>query len=179
MIALQSIHTDHALYLFVEKLLHSAFPSEERRDDVQQRIYTDRNEKFHCLLIRDFEEPIGLLTYWDFKDFLYIEHFAIHENLRGEGLGGQALRMFLQEMKRPVVLEAEMPRVKGDITHRRIAFYRRQGFSLRKMAYRQPPYREGDEWLSMKIMTHGYGTFGWLKMAENIRKTIYWEVYGV
>ena len=31
----------------------------------------------------------------------------------------------------------------------------------------------------MKIMTHGYGTFGWLKMAENIRKTIYWEVYGV
>ena len=179
MIALQPINTDHALYLFVEKLLHSAFPPDERRDDEQQRTYTDRNDKFHCLLIRDFEEPIGMITYWDFTDFVYIEHFAIHEDVRGKRYGQQALTLFLHGMNRPVVLEVEMPRVKGDITHRRIAFYRRIGFSLRKMAYKQPPYREGDGWLPMKIMTHGYGTFGWLKMAETIRKTIYWEVYGV
>ena len=69
MIALQDIHTSHAHYLFVEKLLQSAFPEEERRDDEQQRAYTDYNPKFHCLLIRDFDKPIGLLTYWDFTDF--------------------------------------------------------------------------------------------------------------
>ena len=179
MIALQPINTRHALYLFVEKLLQSAFPPDERRDDRQQRIYTERNDKFHCLLIRDFDKPVGLLTYWDFTDFLYVEHFAIHEDLRSSGYGTQALHMFLQEAGRPVVLEVEMPRLKGDITHRRIAFYRRQGFSLRKMAYRQPPYRDGDGWLPMKIMTHGYGTFGWLKMADTVRQTIYREVYGV
>ena len=179
MTALQPIRTDHALYLFVEKLLQSAFPSNERRDDEQQRIYTDRNNKFHCLLIRDFEEPVGLLTYWDFTDFLYVEHFAIHEDLRNNGHGKQALRTFLQEMNRPVVLEVEYPRVKGDLTHRRIAFYRRQGFSLRKLPYKQPPYRIGDEWLPMRIMSYGYSTSGWLKTAETVRTTIYREVYGV
>lgn len=177
MIALQPINTGHALYLFVEKLLHSAFPPDERRDDEQQRMYTDQNEKFNCLLIREFENPIGLITYWDFKDFVYVEHFAIHENYRNGGLGKQALRIFLQGINRPVVLEVEMPRIKGDITHRRISFYRRQGFSLRRMAYKQPPYREGDSWLPMKLMS--CGKVRWEKIAETVRDTIYRYVYNI
>ena len=177
MIALQPIKTDHACYLFVEKLLQSAFPEDERRDDDQQRAYTDRNHKFHCLLIRDFETPIGVITYWDFTDFIYIEHFAVHENFRNGGIGGQAIALFLKATSLPVILEAEMPLVKGDLTHRRIAFYRRAGFSLRKMAYKQPPYRDGDGWLPMKLMT--FGRFKWLRMADMIRDTIYREVYGV
>ena len=80
MIALQPITTDHALYLFVEKLLHSAFPTDERRDDEQQRMYTDQNEKFNCLLIREFENPIGSITTRDLKNKVYVEQFAIHEN---------------------------------------------------------------------------------------------------
>ncbi|MBQ8520544.1 MAG: GNAT family N-acetyltransferase, partial [Bacteroides sp.] len=74
-------------------------------------------------------------------------------------------------------LEVEMPRVKGDITHRRIAFYRRHGLSLRRMAYKQPPYREGDGWLPMKLMSSGKTK--WLRIAETVRDTIYREVYGV
>ena len=178
MIALQPINTEHALYLFVEKLLHSAFPSDERRDDEQQRAYTDRNDKFHCLLIRDLNTPVGLITYWDFEDFVYVEHFAIHEDLRNGGLGGQAMKTFLQEMNRPVVLEVEMPLIKGDITHRRIAFYRRQGFSLRRLPYKQPPYREGDKWLPMKLMSTGPAK-KWLPMTELVRDTIYQEVYNI
>lgn len=177
MIALQQINTLHDYYPFVERLLASAFPQDERRDDEQQRAYTDGNEKFRCYLIRDRIQPIGLLTAWDFIDFVYIEHFAIHESLRNKGYGKQALRTFLQQTEVPVVLEVEMPRVKGDITHRRIAFYRRQGLSLRKMAYKQPPYREGDGWLPMKLMT--YGKVKWERIAELVRDTIYREVYGV
>lgn len=177
MIALQPIDTNHAHYLFVEKLLQSAFPETERRDDRMQRAYTDYYPKFHCLLIRDFDKPVGLLTYWDFDDFVYIEHFAIHESLRNRGYGGQALEMFIQEIGRPVVLEVEMPRSKGDITHRRISFYRRHGLSLRRMPYRQPPYREGDKWLPMKLMSSV--KVKWPKIADTVRDTIYREVYGV
>lgn len=177
MIQISEIKTHNENYLFVEKLLQSAFPEEERRDDKQQREYTDRNDKFHCLLIRDFDKPIGLMTYWKFKDFVYIEHFAIHENFRNGGIGQQAMQMFLQTTNLPVVLEVEMPRVKGDLTHRRIAFYRRQGFSLRRMTYKQPPYRDGDGWLPMKLMS--CGKVKWLKIAETVRDTLYREVYGV
>lgn len=177
MIILKEINTFHRYYLFVEDLLHSAFPADERRDDELQRDYADSNDKFHCLLILKSNKPIGILTYWHFDTFVYIEHFAISEDLRRGGLGLQAMTRFVNEINLPVVLEVEMPRVKGDITHRRIAFYRRAGFTLRKMAYRQPPYREGDEWLPMKLMS--YGNFKWLKMAEAMRDTIYREVYGV
>ena len=74
------------------------------------------------------------------------------------------MKTFLHGMDRPVVLEVEMPLIKGDITHRRIGFYRRQGFSLRRIPYKQPPYREGDKWLPM---------------TELVCETIYREVYGV
>ena len=177
MVTLKEINTFHRYYPFVEELLHSAFPADERRDDELQCEYTDSNEYFHCLLIQKSSRPVGLLTYWDFDTFVYIEHFAISEELRKNGLGMQAITRFVGEINLPVVLEVEMPRIKGDITHRRIAFYRRAGFTLRKMAYKQPPYREGDEWLSMKLMS--YGDFKWLKMAEAMRDTIYREVYGV
>ena len=177
MLALKEINSFHRHYPFVEELLQSAFPPDERRDDDLQRANADANDKFHCLLIEKAENPIGLLTCWDFGSFVYVEHFAILEELRGGGLGMKALLLFLKDMNRPVVLEVEMPRIKGDITHRRIAFYRRAGFSLRKMAYKQPPYREGDGWLPMKLMT--YGNFKWLKMAETMRDTIYREVYEV
>ena len=177
MVTLSPITTDHEYYAFVEILLHTAFPPDERRDDDQQRAYTDRNDKFRCYLIRDIHRPVGLLTAWQFEEFVYIEHFAIHEGMRNKGYGKQALQVFLQQTELPVVLEVEMPRVKGDITHRRIAFYRRQGFSLRRMPYRQPPYRSGDKWLPMKLMS--YGKVKWLRIAELVRDTIYSEVYGM
>lgn len=177
MIQISDIKTTHPRYNFVESLLHSAFPVEERRDDAQQRKYTNHNPKFHCGLLTESGTPIGLITYWDFTDFVYIEHLAIHESMRNTGYGGQALKEFMHQINRPVVLEVEMPRIKGDITHRRIAFYRRHGFSLRKMAYKQPPYREGDEWLPMKLMSSR--KFKWLKMADIVRNTIYREVYGI
>ena len=177
MIQLTDIKTTHPRYPFVEALLHAAFPEEERRDDELQRNYTNHHPKFHCCLLTDDGSPVGLLTYWDFTDFVYIEHLAIHESMRNGGYGGRALDLFIRQAGRPVVLEVEMPRIKGDITHRRIAFYRRHGLSLRKMAYRQPPYREGDEWLPMKLMSNG--GMKWLKMADMVCDTLYREVYGV
>lgn len=177
MIQLSEIKTTHPRYPFVEALLHSAFPAEERRDDAQQRNYTNNHPKFHCCLLTKNENPVGLITYWNFTDFVYIEHLAIHESMRNSGYGGQALKEFMQKNKLPVVLEVEMPRIKGDITHRRIAFYRRHGFSLRKMAYKQPPYREGDEWLPMKLMSST--KLKWLHIADTVRDTIYREVYGI
>ena len=178
MITLQPITIFHRHYRFVEELLHSAFPKNERRDDELQRTYTEKNKKFHCLLIRNAETPVGLLTYWDLNEFVYVEHFAIHESMRNNGLGSQAMKAFLQGMDRPVVLEVEIPRRKGDLPHRRISFYRRLGISPRRMPYRQPPYRKGDDWLPMKLMSTG-ATTRWMRIAEKVRDTIHREVYGV
>ena len=43
MIEIKQVKTqDEVNYTFVEKLMHTAFPQEERRDTVQQREYSDK-----------------------------------------------------------------------------------------------------------------------------------------
>ena len=73
----KEINCHSAEYLFVESLLHSAFPEDERRDDDEQRRYTLDEDKFHTLLVSLDDEPVGLLTYWQFNGYRYIEHFAV------------------------------------------------------------------------------------------------------
>ena len=45
MIALQEIGTEHPHYTFIETLLHTAFPENERRDDDRQRWNADNEEQ--------------------------------------------------------------------------------------------------------------------------------------
>ena len=87
MINLQRINTSHEHYPFVEELMQTAFPIQERRNADLQREYTDNKPHFHTLVILYKNLPIGLLTIWDLESFHYIEHFAIHEKFRNKGYG--------------------------------------------------------------------------------------------
>ena len=174
MFTTQEITTTHRHYSYVEQLLHSAFPENERRDDAQQRKLTDAQGKFRCALIQtQYKEPAGVITYWKFADFTYIEHFAIHPDHRSQGHGTQLLAALLKEWKHPIVLEAEIPALVGDLAYRRIRFYKRLGFRICRMPYWQPPYRYGDGWLPMKLLMLGN------EPPRRIVDEIHWEVYGV
>ncbi|MBQ8442924.1 MAG: GNAT family N-acetyltransferase [Bacteroides sp.] len=173
MIHLKEIKTNHEHYPFVEALLQTAFPLQERRDADKQREVTDTHPLFHCDLITDGNTPVGLLTYWKFETFVYIEHFAIDPRLRNGGYGSQALQLFLQQHTLPIVLEAEEPT--DEITRRRIGFYQRQGFTLQEIPYLQPPYRPSEDWFPLKLMT--FGSIELEKEFITVRNNIYREVY--
>ena len=175
MLTLTPINTRNKHYLFVERLLHEAFPENERRDDNRQRANTDRNPLFYCLLVQtEKEQPIGLLTYWQFDEFIYIEHFAMIDAERGKGYGSEAMKFFLSQAEKPVVLEAEMPHSSNDQALRRIRFYKRLGFRVCSAPYKQPPYRCTDGWLPMKILKYGNLPFSYF-----VKQTIYREVYDI
>lgn len=173
MIQLKEIKTNHEHYPFMEQLLETAFPLQERRDSDKQRKNTDENPLFHNTLITDDDMPIGLLTYWDFHTFVYIEHFAIDSRLRNGGYGSKALEAFKHLVSTPIILEAEEPT--DNLSRRRIGFYQRQGFVMQEVPYLQPPYRPSDEWLPLKLMT--YGTLDMKKEYCTVRNNIYREVY--
>lgn len=174
MVELQEIESEHEHYGFVEALLHTAFPENERRDDDRQRWNADNEEQFHCLLASDGKSHVGVLTYWDFDTFLYIEHLAIDEALRGKGYGKDVLGTFLGSHTKPVVLEVEHPT--DEASRRRISFYERCGLALWRCDYLQPPYREADEWLPLYLMvTPG---FSFEHDYELISQTIHQNVYG-
>lgn len=176
MIDFLQIHTtDTRHYRFFEDLLTSSFPPEEYRDPEEQRRHTDHTRNFYCNLLLAEHRPIGLVTYWRFTDFTYIEHFAIHPLYRNKRYGEQALQALLRQFSEPVVLEVELPTT--EMAQRRIGFYSRQGFTCWLEAYKQPPYRPGDDYLPMLLMVHG--ALDPTEAYEHIKQTIYQHVYGI
>lgn len=175
MIEIKQVKTqDEANYRFVEQLMHTAFPPEERRDVVQQREYSDNNPLFYNNIILENENPIGMISYWNMGDFYYIEHFAIDPTLRNGGYGKRVLEAIKEKLQAPIVLEVEEPT--DEMSTRRINFYERLEFVLNQKPYRQPPYRKGDSGLPMFLMS--YGDIDMEKDFEKIKNTLYKEVYG-
>lgn len=157
----------------VRRTYEQAFPREERRDFelVEKLLATDQRFRLTALL-RD-ERYAGFITGWDFGDFIYLEHFAIDESMRNGGIGSKALKAYLGQLSKPVVLEVEMPT--EEISKRRVGFYERLGFKLDKHTYYQPPYRKGDNFLEMRLMT--YGEIDLDKTFDQVNSTIHKEVY--
>lgn len=176
MINLRLVHSSDAVhYLFVESLLQASFPPAEYRPMIDWRQLTDSDNAFYNNAIEIDGHLVGLITYWLFPSFCFVEHFAIHERYRGQHYGAQALAHLRRQMKRPLVLEVELPET--PLAVRRIDFYRRQGFELWEIPYQQPPYRPGDPYLPMHLMVCGTLPEG--TDFNSIRRQIYGEVYGV
>lgn len=96
------------------------------------------------------KQPLGLLTTWHFEEFIYIEHFAIDPTLRSQGYGSEALKAFIHEHGKPLVLEAEPPT--DALSIRRIKFYERIGLTLYDFPYMQPAYTEDSHPVELRLM---------------------------
>jgi len=126
------------------------FPSAERRSWAGLEYELNYEKRFYAHAILKDEKFVGLLNYWVFDRFYYIEHFAMTPNARGQHIGTEAMEMFKSLTKLPIVFEVEMPTNSTSI--RRIQFYERLGFTVLSHNYAQPPY-EGDGFLlSMQLM---------------------------
>lgn len=176
MIRLQRITTaDKTLYDYMERLMSASFPPEEYRMPEEQRKYTDTKTEFHNNIVLQDNNPIGFITYWDFRQFYYVEHFAISSEQRNGGHGKHVLNHLCRQLKRPIVLEVEIP--KEEMAQRRIRFYQRNGFVLWERTYLQPPYKSGDCYLPMFLMVHG--DILCEDSFDIIKECIYREVYNI
>ncbi len=144
--------TSDPLFPFCWGLYISAFPEEERRG-LDYHAETMAREQFHCDVVVDDDEPIGILFWWDLRDFTFVEHLATTAAVRGRGYGAQILDALIEESEKPILLEVEHPT--DDISRRRIGFYERVGFVMNEYPYRHPSYqqREG-EFVELMVMTH-------------------------
>ncbi|MFI3282752.1 MAG: GNAT family N-acetyltransferase [Rikenellaceae bacterium] len=132
------------------ELYESAFPENERRT-LEYQIETMQRTSYHFDALVDGESLIGVIGWWDFDNIRYIEHLATLPSLRNGGWGKKILGAFKQESSTMILLEVEHPT--DDITHRRIGFYEREGFTLNVHPYSHPPYI-GDERVELLVMTY-------------------------
>ena len=134
----------------VYDLLESSFPQYERRTKEKQYSLVT-NPNYHILAIMDNEMFIGFLTFWNFDDFLYVEHFATNPIYRNKGIGHEALKYLDDVNIKPVFLEIEPPN--DEMTARRQKFYEKNGYTTHTFEYAQPPFHIEDEYTPLLIMS--------------------------
>ncbi len=134
---------------FVKALYESAFPIEERRA-WKAVLLLLKDPDMQLDLILEDNTPIGFLTWWQVDDWLFIEHFAIADHIRGGGHGSAVMRRYLEMSKGKMLLEVEPPLTVD--AERRIHFYNRLGLVVIPSEYRQPSYVEASVDYPMLLM---------------------------
>jgi GNAT superfamily N-acetyltransferase len=174
MIRFKQIKTaDAEQFNFMEQLMETSFPPEERRLSADLRRYTDEKESMHISIIEDNDVAVGLFNYWTFPEFYYVEHFAVLPELRNKGYGSRTLQYAIDAFDKAIVLEVEPPST--DTARRRIGFYQRNGFRLWSANYQHPPYH-GNDFLPMRLIV--YGNMDCEKDFEAVKHILHSEVYG-
>lgn len=151
-----------------------SFPPEEQRpwENIELRA-ADTREPLQFTEVLWMGRPKGLISWWNFPQWSYLEHFAISSSLRGGGIGAEAIREWLKMINKPAVLEVELPGA-NDMAQRRIRFYERLGFTPHhEWPYLQPPYSPQLAAVPLMLMTHG--DIRNLKEVENV---LHKQVYG-
>lgn len=168
------IDTQSPYYGPMEKLMEQAFPADERRLPANQRRVVDTDPRMVANALVHEGAFAGLLTYWKLDGFVYVEHLATLPELRGKGLGAEAMKQLAAEAGMPVVLEVELP--EDELTRRRVNFYRRCGLVLwERQAYLQPPYHDKASVLPLRLMV--YGSLDEMTDFDRVRAAIHTSAY--
>ena len=120
--------------------------------DDEYRPYDEQLALFEEPEYRIYYMPAGFLAVWEFKSFIYIEHFAVDPALRNSGTGSAMLQELVKQYQKPICLEVELP--EDELTRRRIGFYERNGFVFNEYPYIQPPISKGKSPVPLRIMTY-------------------------
>ena len=173
-ISLLPLHHASAEIQSASDLYVDAFPPCERRDVDKWLHLIDNNKQFTVFGIYSDGNFQGFISCWEFAKFVYVEHFAVNSNARGNGIGAKSITAIKDKFAlKPFVLEVEPPC--DDLTQRRVGFYQRQGFVLSDINYSQPPYRKEDDWFELKLMSTDSNFLE--ENSKEVIENIYQHVY--
>ena len=136
-IRISDIH--HPRFGEVWHLYQNSFPVCEQRT-LDHQITAFKADRFHLDVYLDGETLVGFIGYWDFDDYLYIEHYAINSDLRGGGWGSRILEALQKTAGKTIILEID--EVVDEISTRRLRFYQRLGFVVNPYIHPLHRYRD-------------------------------------
>lgn len=156
----------------VFQIMEQSFPTDERRPKEEQR--TLLNEPRYAVYVhRENARVSAFLGVWQFEDFVFVEHFAVHKDDRNRGLGKQMLTALRKTLRLPLCLEVEPP--ENALAERRIGFYQRCGLTLNPYPYMQPPISKGKNAIPLMVMSSD-GVMSEEQFLK-VKSVLYREVY--
>ncbi|SFB30384.1 GNAT family N-acetyltransferase [Clostridium frigidicarnis] len=130
------------------KIYINSFPLFEQRK-IEDQIEILKDYRYHCIVVCEEESIIGILFYWEWDNYIYIEHLAISSDLRGRNYGSKILKEFCKNNK-CIILEIDPP--VDDISIKRLKFYSNLEFRLQEFDHVHPPYRKGYKGHNLKVL---------------------------
>ena len=153
-------------------LLENDFCLDERKTKENELKAFD-SPNFSPNFIYDGETLVGYVCYWEFENFLFVEHFAISKEMRGTGCGSRFLKEFSETKNKPIILEVELPET--EIAEKRIKFYERLGYVVNNYPYIQPAYQPESKPVDMFVMSYGSSLSkqNFDDFTQKIKKVVY------
>ena len=144
--------TDNPMFDPVWTIYQNSFPLiEQRTPEHQQTAF--KSDRYHLNAYVENNKLIGFIGYWEFDDYLYIEHFAINPELRSGGYGSKVLSALQQATSKTIILEID--EVVDEISTRRLNFYQRLGFVMNPYIHPLHVYREKEHRdFTLRILTY-------------------------
>ena len=135
------------------KIYSKSFPLCERRTFEQQiEVFKKIGYRLNGYLSEN--QFIGFLSFWTSKQLVFVEHFAVLEEVRSCGIGSTILKAFTEGEAVPIILEVEPPTNNHRL--RRLKFYESAGFVRNEHIHYQPPYHPTDQPLRLDILTYQF-----------------------
>lgn len=129
----------------------TSFPLCEQRS-LPQHILALEDPDFHADIIEDDGQFIGLVFYWDWDNYRFIEHLVTTPAVRGGGYGARIMEAITSNDSRLVLLEIDPPT--DSIAIRREGFYQRCGFVTNPYHHIHPSFRPSTTPHELLIMSY-------------------------
>lgn len=131
-------------------LYELSFPIAERRK-MKDHVRACSDPQFNPLSAWEGGDLVGLLFYWEWETYRYLEYLAVRPELRGHGFGSQMLR-YLRDSGHTLMLEID-PLI-NELSVRRLQFYERAGFTLTPYRFVHLPYRLEGKPIELLILSY-------------------------
>lgn len=121
----------------VQDLYENSFPLAEIRKEYDH-LRACEDARFFPLSAWEGSELVGLMFFWEWDSYRYLEHLAVNPDMRGGGYGSQLLR-YLRDSDHTTILEIDP--LSNELSLRRLQFYERSGYTLTPFRFVHLPYR--------------------------------------
>lgn len=168
-------NTDSKEFKEAWSIYESSFPSDERRD-LKSQLKSMKNGSYSFFAVYEDKILAAIITDWNLDNFLFVEHLAVREDLRGKGIGAKVLNEYIKITNKKTILEVERPA--NETAAKRIKFYEKIGFKLScEFDYIQPSYGKGKNPIHMFLMAYPKS----INISEFscLRENIHTKVYGL
>jgi len=141
-----------------------SFPVHEQRSEAQHEEALE-DKRYHLIIKTDEDKLISFIAYWDFKNYVYIEHLAVNPELRGQNKGSELLEDFAELISKTIILEIDPPL--DETSKKRLKFYEKLGYEANPYIHFHPAYK--DAFIPHELIV--------LSLNRKLEKNEYYDFY--